>query len=304
MMFFKAMIIEMTNLEEEYDSLIESQRWLEENKDLFSDIALVLFPQNNLYSKIQNQAGIDAEVFINKIGEINNRVREVFSKLAVRHSAYISPGMVLEYCNKNFYRTGWLFNSRGELVLKQRQIFLSKDERRFNLARGNEILLEDTELGKIGFMLGTDCYYPEVGRFLALEGADIILAPSSIKGNLWKQLAGVWSQVQQNQFIALEAAGSGQSLIHAPCEISPFKTGIISPVDEEYGGQIEKPAAYLQRLKKRKRIVGQMEIIEGAVEMEKLRWIRKNYPLKRYLNSRLYHKSGRESLLPGRVSDD
>lgn len=62
---------------------------------------------------------------------------------------------------------------------------------------------------------------------MALEKVEIVLAVNrmgfneSFPANCWQQMAGIWSQVQQNQFIALEASLGGQNLVHGPCEITP-----------------------------------------------------------------------------------
>ena len=125
-----------------------------------------------------------------------------------------------------------LFNPDGEIILKQQQLYPAESEiiRPGMIwgAGGNcikaakTINYAETELGKIGLISGRDCWHPEIGRVMALEKVEIVLAVNrmgfneSFPANCWQQMAGIWSQVQQNQFIALEASLGGQNLFTGP----------------------------------------------------------------------------------------
>jgi predicted amidohydrolase len=53
----------------------------------------------------------------------------------------------------------------------------------------------DTQLGRIGLLIGHDASFPEAGRVLALRGCDIIACPAAIKGPFSSSHAG--SEVRQ-----------------------------------------------------------------------------------------------------------
>jgi predicted amidohydrolase len=82
-----------------------------------------------------------------------------------------------------------------------------------------------------GVLVGDDVRAPELGRLLQLRGALCLWCaspPPRQPGGL-DALAGVWSQVQQTQCFALEAATPpGLSAVHAPCEITPGETGFLA----------------------------------------------------------------------------
>jgi predicted amidohydrolase len=131
-----------------------------------------------------------------------------------------------------------LISPGGDVVLEQRQVFLSRLERDLGFSRGDTLDVVDLGELKIGLILGTDAFYPETGRILALQGADLIGHPGSLTADstVWRQRAGMWQQVQQNQFFCIESqlqaviAGEefcGESLLHGPCEMTEGLTGIL-----------------------------------------------------------------------------
>ena len=255
---------------------------------------LLLVPTLNCFKDIRAKS-------MPEIVGLESRITSLFSRLARSFELYLSPGYIIEKSGRGFYRSAVLFDPAGNLVLKQRQLFLTGREQRNGFLKGTELEVLDTRLGQIGCLVGRDCYYPEVARFLTLQGVDIVLAINEQHMmNCWQQLAGVWSQVQQNQFYALETAIAGQDLIHGPCEISPYRTGILAPRGNRAEALTLNPADYFQALAaKVKRLAG-FKLVAGRLDQERLRKVRNEYPLKDYLNPQLYEKSGLKTLLPGK----
>lgn len=94
-------------------------------------------------------------------------------------------------------------------------------------------------LGRVGIIIERDGEVPEIGRILALQGADLFCAPSALPApyNPWRQTAGLWQIVQANQVAAVEAclvgemAGrsyAGCSRLLAVVEATPDGTGIVA----------------------------------------------------------------------------
>ncbi|MFW6270517.1 MAG: nitrilase-related carbon-nitrogen hydrolase [Bacillota bacterium] len=174
-----------------------------------------------------------------------HEILDIYSRLAKRASLYLAVGIILEAEEDDFYQSGFIFDSKGEMVLKQRQLFLRKNDNIkgltdvIRLKSGSEINYANIGTEKVAFMLDRDCWHPEVGRVMALEAVDLVLAINVGSPNPWYQLSGVWSQVQQNQFIALESSKSGEDIIHAPCEMTPYRTGLLAPCVDD-GTAVEK----------------------------------------------------------------
>jgi predicted amidohydrolase len=164
---------------------------------------------------------------------------ELHSGLARRLSVWLVPGTSFVVEQGRLFHSGCLFSPCGELLGSQRQLFLSREERKLGLSRGSGLKVWDTPFGRLGIIIGTDAWYPETGRILALQGAEIICCPGALPKveSRWRQISGIWALVQQNQFFAVESQlvaditgreFAAESLIHAPCEMTEEFTGIVA----------------------------------------------------------------------------
>ncbi len=174
----------------------------------------------------------------------NDIFLELHGGLAREQRIYLAAGSTIELDKGRYYHTAYCFDPAGELCCRQRQTHLTRAERDYDFDRGEELFLFDLEgadgnIYKTGLVVGNDARHPEVGRIMACRGADLLLHSGALKAgpNCWRQAAGMWSQVQQNQFFAVEAQfcgniageefGAGSALI-APCEITPESSGYLA----------------------------------------------------------------------------
>lgn len=147
----------------------------------------------------------------------------------------ICPGSWWEEANGEHYHTSCLLHD-GEVLLWQRQLYLAKWEQKKGLARGTKTAVTSWCGYRIGILLSTDIFYPQVARQLALKGADLILAPLALLngGAEVLELAGMWQVAQQNGFFAIECGFKGrlfdkyfcsESIIHAPLDWTEQEDG-------------------------------------------------------------------------------
>lgn len=224
----------------------------------------------------------DLESYLNQDGEIiNNRKQEFLEKhikIAQNHGVYLLPGSFFSFRKEKIYHTSCIISPRGEIILEQDQTHLSKRERDLGLQRGKILETVKTEIGSLGLCVGNDCYYPEVSRILALQEADVILCPNAIEGeyNRWKQFAGMWQEVQQNQTFGLESCligelwdvtFDGRTTIYAVCEMTEGEKGILNSMSNDETGFILASLSFDAR----KRVI-------------------EHYPILKHLNRRLYRK--------------
>lgn len=158
---------------------------------------------------------------------------------ARRLGVFLVPGSVLVAEGESIYHQAYLLSPDGQVLGRQRQTHLRAAEKAQGLSAGQELLTFPTVVGSIGLVVGNDVWYPEAARILALQGADILVAPITLLTPYphRRQWAGMWQEVQQNQTFGVECGLEGclgglefhaQTAIMAPCEMTPGQTGYLS----------------------------------------------------------------------------
>jgi predicted amidohydrolase len=96
---------------------------------------------------------------------------EAIAKVAAARSIMIAANLK-EKAGDQVFLTSYLIGPDGQTIGKYRKSHRLPDE---PVALGNELPVFDTPLGKVGLMIGTDHYWPEIPLVLALQGAELIL---------------------------------------------------------------------------------------------------------------------------------
>jgi predicted amidohydrolase len=99
------------------------------------------------------------------------------AKAAASHRMYVAVNLREKSADK-VYLTSHLIGPDGALIGQYRKSHRLPDE---PIALGDSLPVFDTPLGKIGLMVGTDHYWPEVPLVLALKGAEVILASLGVE---------------------------------------------------------------------------------------------------------------------------
>ncbi len=144
-----------------------------------------------------------------------------------------------------------VFAGDGSLLGTQAKIILNRVDATF-CRPGHTWTAIRTEIGALGVMVGSDVLYPEVGRALAFQGAEILVAQgASQTPTLYNKLrAGTLARMQDNQLFAVSsylvganqfrpAADNtfiGRSAIFAPQELTPRFNGVLV----EMGNQVSE----------------------------------------------------------------
>ena len=106
------------------------------------------------------------------------RVRE----LAGRHRMHVILPVV-ERRGDARYNTALLIDRNGEFTGRYDKTHLTGEERnRYGLTPGDTYPVFELDFGRIGVMICYDGHFPEVGRILALEGAEILFFPALQRG--------------------------------------------------------------------------------------------------------------------------
>jgi len=180
-------------------------------------------------------------------GEYIEQVKD----LSQNYKITICPGSYWQKEKGNIYHESCLIIN-GEIKLKQQQIYLARWERELEFSRGTKIELKEIKDWNIALIISTDIFYPQVSRMAALKGADIVLSPVGFTGekNRALQISGMWQEVQQNQFFAVESNFWGESVIYAPLEMTEEGDGYLG----RSSGQQSLTITQLDNKKRRKAI--------------------------------------------------
>ncbi len=127
---------------------------------------------------------------------------ERFAALCARRGAYAALNVV-EAANGARHNTLALLGPRG-LVGRYRQTHVRAADRVW-ATPGDDYPVFDTEVGRLGLMLGYDGLFPEVARILALQGAEAILYPCA------------WRVPYEPRLLVVERAAENHVALVAAC---------------------------------------------------------------------------------------
>ena len=135
-----------------------------------------------------------------------------------------------------------VFGPSGELLGTQAKVLLHPEDQDLAQA-GSAWDVIQSDVGRIGLMLGSDVLYPEVGRLLAYQGAEMLICQGACPdAALYNKIrAGMLARMQDNQLFGMVSflVGSnelsrrqrnpymGKSAIFAPQELTPRFSGVL-----------------------------------------------------------------------------
>lgn len=150
-------------------NLKKAEGWIERAAASGSD--LVIFPElwSTGFNYPKNVGLVDA----------HESVWERLGQWAKLHSIWLSGTILAKSESGKPVNRAYLYDSHGRLVAHYDKIHLFSLQREHRyLEAGNEIVLVDTAIGKIGFTTCYDVRFPELWRRLALEGAEMVICPA------------------------------------------------------------------------------------------------------------------------------
>jgi predicted amidohydrolase len=134
---------------------------------------LIVFPELAL-------SGYECGLNFTRLAErITGHAVSYIAGKASEFSVYVVFGMpVKEKVESILFNAAVVIGPDGELLGDYRKLHLQGEER-LAFRPGYRMPIFETEFGGLGVMIGWDLAFPEVARGLALDGADLIVAPSA-----------------------------------------------------------------------------------------------------------------------------
>lgn len=177
-------------------------------------------------------------------GELFDAYVEFFSQVAAEYGIYVVGGSVYLYDEDldEVRNASYLFDPHGEIVGYQEKLTLTRQDEGL-CSPGDRVTVLPTELGRLGIVIGSDALYPEPARALAVQGADVLIAPAACPGPvLYRKVREAFhARVQENQLLGAISflvgpnnLGSGQyagrSAVLVPIELTARRSGVLQEV--------------------------------------------------------------------------
>ena len=104
-------------------------------------------------------------------------VSDVLAQAAKRNKIWVVAGLT-ELDGDVVYNTAALLNRSGEIAGKYRKVHLPREEWKKGIRPGQEYPVFETDFGKVAIQICYDWFFPEAAEIFALQGAEIIFAPT------------------------------------------------------------------------------------------------------------------------------
>jgi len=154
-------------LETKWENLLDLGR-----KCLQAGAQLVFFPEAYQYTHDRT--------ILSRPAEVRGAAAEWKARcaaLAREYHAYVAPwDYEIDECGDR-YNTSYILDRGGTEVGRFRKVHLTYTEQEWGLRNGADFPVFDLDVGKVGFMICFDNYWPESARILGLRGAELVLYP-------------------------------------------------------------------------------------------------------------------------------
>ncbi|WP_394392569.1 carbon-nitrogen hydrolase family protein [Shewanella woodyi] len=155
----------------------------------------IVLPEHAL---IQPECGLDEDTAI--------KIQETFSSLALKYNTYILTGSWLEVQGSHTVNITRLLDRKGRCLASVKHAFDMKEntEERYPVI--------ETDMGKVGILLGSDFWNIESSRIQTLQGAELVLVSGNLTTkNLNSKQCSIWGIATLN-CIAIAYASTGTSV--------------------------------------------------------------------------------------------
>jgi predicted amidohydrolase/ribosomal protein S18 acetylase RimI-like enzyme len=111
------------------------------------------------------------------LAELQPRVDELFTSLAVRHNINIVAGSIFALEGRKLRNLSGLYRRDGSMASQAKLHITPTEERWLGVRGGDNLTVIPTDRGTVAILIGYDTEFPELARMAAHAGADICITP-------------------------------------------------------------------------------------------------------------------------------
>jgi predicted amidohydrolase/GNAT superfamily N-acetyltransferase len=166
-----------------------------------------------------------------------------FSRLAVGYNINIITGSMPEMRGDSLFNVGYLCRRDGSVESYEKIHMTPNEASAWGMRGGSKLQVYDTDSGRIGILICYDVEFPELGRLLAQEGAQILFVPfltdtqnaysrvrycaqaRAIENECYVAIAGSVGNLPNVENMDVQYA---QSMVFTPCDFAFPTNGVKS----------------------------------------------------------------------------
>lgn len=167
------------------------------------------------------------------LASYTQKFREEMSRMAVSYNINIVAGSLPLIENERVYNVCY-FCHRSGAVEEQRKIHITPQEKRdWVIEGGDDLVLIDSDAGKVGILICYDVEFPELARILTEKGVEILLVPfwtDTKNGYLRVRHCAMARAIENECYVAIVGSvGNLPSVDHL--DVQYAQSAVFSPSD-------------------------------------------------------------------------
>jgi predicted amidohydrolase/ribosomal protein S18 acetylase RimI-like enzyme len=210
-----------------------------ENVEFFVDAVsdyqadFLLFPEFFNAPLMAEFNEMDGARAIRKLASFTEEIRQKMVEFALGYNINIIAGSMPLYENKVLYNVSYLCRRNGTYDMQYKIHPTPNEAHDWGVKGGTKLQVFDTDVCKIGILICYDSEFPELARFLADEGIEILFVPSSTDLQSGYQRVRLCSQARaiENECYVVLGGSVGQVPKASNMDLQYSQSAIFSPSD-------------------------------------------------------------------------
>jgi predicted amidohydrolase len=158
---------------------------------------------------------------------------DLFSAVALKYRMSVVAGSfyVRESEEANSKHVSFVFGPDGQIIGRQEKVHLTVEEMSFCQA-GEGFQAIETELGRIGLLIGEDALFPEAGRLLAYQKCDVLVNLAACDGPaVFHHIRhGFLARLNENELVGAQSCLIGPNRLTGSGQDFVGKSGLFTPI--------------------------------------------------------------------------